>query len=524
MAKYFIEGVISCRDFILIKKTHRFLYLLFLLPVFFVLHTYNDYFGLIRLNNAFFWLFRYLLLSLIVLLVSLFFLRTPQKALLFSFFTLCVFFFFGAFHDFIKNANLPSFLSSYSFLLPVIGAMGLLVFGVLQHSTRPFRKIIKAAVFFIAISLLVDLVLLGYYSFSQKERQNSLLAKERPLFSTSLSAADSLPDIFFLIMDGYTNSTTLRSEFDYDNNSMEAAFTEKGFFLPKHSYSNYYSTALSLASMLDLNYLQGDLENSFLSNKILAKGVASLERVSLIPFLKDKGYEYLNYGAFTVGDRKPVRATFFAKMTERAIPLQTLGGRMQRDILWAYRYKNPFTGKFKLPSSYYAGKKYQVELSRINYELFLKEVAKENTTTPRFVYSHLMTTHSPYYFDSVGNFNSDTLVALEKIDKKKGYVGQVMYANTLLKNLLDSIDTTSSRPKVILIFGDHGVRLPDRKKWPIAFSCLSAIYFSDGNYQLLPDKLSSVNVFRIVLNKYFDQQFPLLEHRVATPDSIYSDW
>ncbi len=524
MIDYFRKSVKSCSDFLCFKKSHQFIAFIFLLPVFFVLHTCNDYFGLIRSENAVFWLLRYLLLSFIVVMGSLFFLRSPQKAFLFSFFCLCLFFFFGAFHDFIKGLNIPSFFCSYSFLLPFIGVAIALLFGVLLRVDKPFRKITRFCIFFIFISLFIDLFLFAYYSFSHREKQNSLLAKEGVQFSKSIPVSDSLPDIFFLIMDGYTNSTTLRSEFDYANDLIDSAFYKKGFFLPKHSYSNYYSTALSLASMMDLNYLEGNLENSFLTHKQLAKGVASLEHVGLLSFLKNYGYEYLNYGAFTVGDKVPVRPTPFALMTEQTIPLQTLWGRMRRDILWVYYYKDFFTGKFKLPASYYKEKNYQISLSEVNYNLFLNEIKKESSDAPKFVYGHMMTTHWPFYLDSIGNPYSDTLVALEKIDKKKGYVGQVIYSNDFLKKILDSIDTNSTRPKVVLIFGDHGVRLNDRKKWPIAFSCLSAVYFSDGDYQLLSDKLSSVNVFRIVLNKYFNQQLPLLEHRVATPDSIYYDW
>ncbi len=53
---------------------------------------------------------------------------------------------------------------------------------------------------------------------------------------------------------------------------------------------------------------------------------------------------------------------------------------------------------------------------------------------------------------------------------------------------------------------------------------LNAIYFSDGDYEMLYPTMSPVNTFRIILNKWFGTQYPLLadhsyshEHSLKTP-------
>ncbi|MDQ3277751.1 MAG: hypothetical protein M3Q06_05465, partial [Bacteroidota bacterium] len=43
------------------------------------------------------------------------------------------------------------------------------------------------------------------------------------------------------------------------------------------------------------------------------------------------------------------------------------------------------------------------------------------------------------------------------------------------------------------------------------FRNLNAYYFSDKDYGMLYDSISPVNTFRVVLNKYFSQSFPLLK-------------
>lgn len=62
--------------------------------------------------------------------------------------------------------------------------------------------------------------------------------------------------------------------------------------------------------------------------------------------------------------------------------------------------------------------------------------------------------------------------------------------------------------------GDHGYRGDAGITDSIAsYQNFSAIYFPDKNYKYLDDSLSSVNVFRLVLNKYFNAKLPMLKYK-----------
>ncbi len=64
-----------------------------------------------------------------------------------------------------------------------------------------------------------------------------------------------LPDIYYIILDEYGREDKLRDEFGYDNTPFLRELTKRGFFVAKHSRSNYLQTDLSLTSSLNMRYL-----------------------------------------------------------------------------------------------------------------------------------------------------------------------------------------------------------------------------------------------------------------------------
>jgi hypothetical protein len=115
--------------------------------------------------------------------------------------------------------------------------------------------------------------------------------------------------------------------------------------------------------------------------------------------------------------------------------------------------------------------------------------------------------HSPYYYDSTGNFaNQRDWYSIH------GYLQQIRYSNVLIRQLGEIVNKPRKRPLVVVVEGDHGYRgeTPIQTERETKFMNLNMLYFSDKDYRLLYDSLSPVNTFRIVLNKYFKQQLPML--------------
>ncbi|RPI29224.1 MAG: hypothetical protein EHM70_15890, partial [Chloroflexota bacterium] len=64
------------------------------------------------------------------------------------------------------------------------------------------------------------------------------------------------PDIYFIILDGYTREDYLHNVFDLDNRSFIEELTNMGFYVAQCSQSNYAQTELSLSSTLNMDYLE----------------------------------------------------------------------------------------------------------------------------------------------------------------------------------------------------------------------------------------------------------------------------
>jgi hypothetical protein len=142
----------------------------------------------------------------------------------------------------------------------------------------------------------------------------------------------------------------------------------------------------------------------------------------------------------------------------------------------------------------------------------LNEVVTHKNSRPKFVYTHLIMPHFPYYFDKDGLPRE--LKDMETINEKNQdhYVEYLQYTNRVLIELIDNILAKSQKPPVILLVSDHGFRefsnVVDHKYY---FTNLMSIYMPDRNYEGFYDKMSNVNLFRILFNKQFHQQFPLLK-------------
>ena len=80
-------------------------------------------------------------------------------------------------------------------------------------------------------------------------------------------------------------------------------------------------------------------------------------------------------------------------------------------------------------------------------------------------------------------------------------------------DLISTIKKNTGGNAVIIFMSDHGFRyIPNGKDLPgYAFNNQNAVYFPDGDYHLFYDSISAVNQFRVIFNKMFRQNLPLLK-------------
>jgi hypothetical protein len=334
------------------------------------------------------------------------------------------------------------------------------------------------------------------------------------------------PDIYYLVLDGYARSDVLERVYDYDNSSFLDFLAENNFFVANKSRSNYMQTSLSLASSLNMTYLDF-LPEKYGQNRDKRTFLARMVRQNeVMRVLEKQGYEII---AFETGYRlteldnadhylNPPSAA--ANILERLL-VETSGFSFAQEA-----YNRMGWGPI------YPG--YRAHRERIRF-VFSRLPALASQARPKFVFAHLILPHPPFVFDSNGQELSEQrpFVILDgdafpgtKREYWNGYRDQVAYANIMLEKLITDLLVSSERDIVVILQSDHGpgyglnwgsyeeTDLLERT------SILNAIYLPDmDGHDLFYEQITPVNTFRLIFNHYFDTDYPLLEDQ-----TFYSTW
>lgn len=488
------------------KKWATFPWYIILLPLFYILHVYNDYFGIIPLLTVTYYMGCYLLLALGFFLAGfLLFKKNSIKAGIWTFCFLIIFFFFGAFHDLLIKMLLPGFFVSYKFLLSFILILLIFIFWRLRKANMPFRL----HKFFLILGGFLFLTEVGtaiFYMASGKETANDP-AGENPGLPVRPQAIkkEALPDIFFIVFDEYTSSTALKKYFKFDNSALDSTLVKNGFYISYSSQSNYNSTPFSIGSTLNMQYFNKPLETVPNDARALLSAARSLKKSELPKLLKAQGYSIINHGYCDIEDAPISVKPVFREDEIKVLTLGTLWGRIKRDIYWNIIVRMPGYNEIE-PAD-----KDAIADNEANYNGFLQELRKDSGQ-PRFVMGHLLLPRRPANVDRHGKPRMRSMADFEDNNHDSLYIEQLIYANTLIDSLATAASKPRTRPLVLIIEGDHGNRyaawgMPIRDK---QFMNLNTYYFSDRDYSSLYDGISPVNSFRIVMNKYFNAGLPLL--------------
>lgn len=470
---------------------------LYLLPVFFVLHGCVENYDYIPFTDAALLAGIYMGFSLLFALLAWIVYRNFTKANLFALLLMAFHFFFGSLYDFAKKIAGDSLLTKYSFILPAA-----LIFFIIAFIWIKKRKSGFSSTRFYLNSLLLLLILADSAILLGKVIKHRRPAAGLPAGFTPCDSCRK-PDIYFILADEYAGNTELKDLFNYDNSAFLDSLMQRRFGVIGESHSNYNYTPFSMASILNMDYLQLSATNRNQSD--LTYCYNAIENNRLLRFLQHHGYQLYNYSIFDFEGQPGRRLERFLPVKTRLITAQTFLSRAENSIL--FNVVTRFKSKSALRKLTYAYKENNENI----YSLTWGQAAKRSSQ-PKFVYTHLELPHYPYYYDKNGNEQPFEKLTEGNQVNKAAYVEYLQYSNTQLLKLVDHILQSSPSPPVIVLMGDHGFRHftePVEKKY--YFNNLSAVYLPDGNYKQLPDSLTSVNLFRILLNTAYKQQLPLLK-------------
>ena len=157
----------------------------------------------------------------------------------------------------------------------------------------------------------------------------------------------------------------------------------------------------------------------------------------------------------------------------------------------------------------------------------LVKLASEPHETPRFVFAHIVSPHSPSVFgpdgtpvDGLSCFPSTCSfwanVPQTGPEERAALVAQTAYMDAFVLETTRSILAVSSRPPVIIVMSDHGSRYDPAD--PVEALRSFFLSYTPGHPDLFPDDPTPVNLFPRLLNGYLGTTLPM-----ATEESYWAD-
>lgn len=472
---------------------------LVLLPAFFVLHGLRENYGVVPVPVAWLLLGTYVAAALLFTGIAWIVYRNRMKAALFASCIMAFHFFFGAVHDQLREWFPGSLVTRHVFILPASFLLLLTIAILIKKRKSGFTGTARFCNTLLLILLLLDLAMLSF-SIADQPGQATAGPEEK------WTGCDTCkkPDIYLVITDGYPGRKELTDILKYDNTRMEDSLRQMGFFITDSSMSNYNFTTYSMASMLNMEYLQ-PIIGRYRNKTDLAFCYEKIRNSRTVHQLKSMDYEIINNSIFDIKDLPSSAIPTFLPRKSEPITNQTFLSRMEKELAYhlATTLKIDFVVKFIQNQDLKNNK----SLTEKTLALFPKK-----TTAPRFVYTHLVMPHRPYYFDSTGAaLPLDTLT--EEFGKNiPAFISYLKYCNRELIKLVRFIKESSPTPPIVILMSDHGFReFTGTVDNIYQFYTLNAVYFPDSNYSSFYKGMSNVNQFRVLFNTQFGQQLPMLK-------------
>jgi hypothetical protein len=370
------------------------------------------------------------------------------------------------------------------------------------------------------------LPLLSLGTFFLRAGTNDGRAARIPAVVLRPPAAEPAPDIYYIILDGYSRSDYMADPIGLDNSAFIHFLEGQGFYVAGAARSNHNWTSLSLASSLNMtlaqhlgaNMLPGYYPTPFINfirNSLVSR---SLQEIGYHTIGLQSGYlptEWVEADAYLgpATDALPSLAAGFQPNAFETMLLDTT-------IL------GPVVGRLslELEDAPTRNESYPHEVLRsIILAAFDRLARPLPLDGPRLVFAHIVAPHRPYLFTATGEAidPGGAFTLLEEpeagADTRGLYRDQAAYVTARTQAVIQAILSNQDLPPVIILQADHGAGLGIGREERT--SILYAILIQDACRSMLYPSITPVNTFRVVFNCYFDAQLPLV-----ADETYWSKW
>ena len=496
-------------------KIGRWLVHPFLISGFPILAFYASNLGQIELPSMLRPAIAAMLLTGLMLALAKILLRDSARAAAAASLTLTVLWSYGHIYDGLKLAGLSGeTVVRHRYLLPLMAAgLGLLIWRVLKASSIGAWT---AGLNLVALALWVQpLLRVAVFEVETLRQERSLVAFQ-PACTLDPQGDGRTPDVYLIIMDAYERDDILLEMHNYDNTPFIRALEERGFYVARGSLSNYRHTEMSLASVLNFDYLQ-NIPGSYDPTSNNRAGVTALITNSRLR----RELECLGY--YSVAIETGVYWTewrdaryFFSREGGTLQDLQLMGGLTRTETFLVnttlVRAAVDLGSRLTEPSGLFD----EPLADHRDRVLFAFEQLQSVPNLPgrKLVFVHILSPHPPMVFGPNGEFVTMATFETEPSPEPdisrllQAYADQVEFLNKQLLESVDAILASSQMLPVIIIQGDHG--WADRNSED-KLSILNAYLLPQGGSGRLHPRITPVNSFRHVLNLYFGGRFEILD-------------
>jgi hypothetical protein len=488
----------------------------YLLGLYFVLFVFYENLGEVYLGQLVIPLLVIVLVVTGILLICSLIFRDLYKGAFVAAVILAVLFVHNGLEDLV--ANIYQLRTRY--LLAVELIVSILLIFVALRSIAEWGKVNRILNLTFGVLLLITVGNIAVYGLSG----DGLLlppkvALQKNDESSFAGSSDVLPDVYYILTDAYARADILNEYFGYDNSGFIDFLEDTGFQVADQGASNYLYTHMVTRSVLNMDYIAD--EGGYRKD---ADGISFAGTQQSLNNRVGKAFSSLGYRIVTIRSFGHYIAT--ANAEDRELDSSWLAYddfqiALLETTLLSRLIKN-------LTGDLYS------ERERVMFALDEIELQAENPG-PKLVMAHIMAPHHPWFFDRDGNEpvpakhplgSPESLVAEIQL-----YRDQVHYLNKRLRQMITRIIDRSDMPPIIIVQGDHGLRLTNyqRGRMTLAFkdedfcprelfSNLNAIYVPGDKFKnLFYDSISPVNTFRLVFDAYFNGDFGMLPDRTFLP-------
>ncbi|MCK5333680.1 MAG: hypothetical protein KAJ24_04155, partial [Candidatus Aenigmarchaeota archaeon] len=366
--------------------------------------------------------------------------NSEKKAILLSF-CILIFFSYVHFYSLISRFELNGFtiarnqdgMIAYALFFVLVSCPLLKLTVKRAKNITPALNYIALALVSISLFNIAAYEINHFMAFGEKSNENKVL------FNESLEVPEVAPDIYYIILDRYAPSRTLKEYYGYDNSKFIEYLTDKGFYIANESLANYPKTHLSLASSLNMKhllYLSEMLgENSKDTN--IANNMMKDHKVWGL--LKEKNYTFIHFGTWW----EPTRKNEYADININYYALEM--NEFHKELLKTTAIY-PFINKILFKKEQWTRELYKFDQ--------LEEMPE--IEEPKFVFAHFLVTHDPYSFTREGDLLENT-----GQNEKELYIEQVIFLEKKLRFLTDALISKSERPVIIILQSDEGPFTPE---------------------------------------------------------------